>query len=130
MANKAVLLDRDDTLIEDPGYINHPSQVKLLDGVAESLAELRAMGYKLVVVSNQSGGARGIGTEQVLGEIHDRLKTLLAEKGAYLDAIYYCPYHPDGIVPKYRKESDLRKPGPGMILQAAQEMDLDLSHVN
>jgi len=127
MANKAVLLDRDDTLIEDPGYINHPSQVKLLDGVAESLAELRAMGYKLVVVSNQSGVARGIVTEQVLGEIHDRLKALLTEKGAYLDAIYYCPYHPEGIIPKYRRESDLRKPNPGMILQAAGEMDLDLS---
>ncbi len=126
MANKAVLLDRDDTLIEDPGYINHPSQVKLLDGVAESLVELRAMGYKLVVASNQSGVARGIVTEQVLSEIHDRLKSLLAEKGAYLDAIYYCPFHPDGIIPKYRKESDLRKPNPGMILQAAEEMDLDL----
>ena len=127
MANKAVLLDRDDTLIEDPGYINHPSQVKLLDGVAESLVELRAMGYKLVVVTNQSGIARGIVTEQVLGEIHDRLKMLLAEKGAYLDAIYYCPYHPEGIVPKYRRESALRKPNPGMILQAAKELDLDLS---
>lgn len=127
MANKAVLLDRDDTLIEDPGYINHPSQVRLLDGVAESLVELRAMGYKLVVVSNQSGVARGIVTEQVLGEIHDRLKSLLAEKGTHLDAIYYCPFHPDGTIPKYRKESDLRKPNPGMILQAAKEMDLDLS---
>jgi len=127
MANKAVLLDRDDTLIEDPGYINHPSQVRLLDGVAESLVELHAMGYKLVVVSNQSGVARGIVTEQVLGEIHDRLKALLTEKGAYLDAIYYCPYHPEGIIPKYRRESDLRKPNPGMILQAAGEMNLDLS---
>jgi D-glycero-D-manno-heptose 1,7-bisphosphate phosphatase len=127
MANNAVLLDRDDTLIEDPGYINHPSQVRLIDGVAESLIELRNMGYKLAVVSNQSGVARGIVTEQVLGEIHDRLKTLLAEKGAHLDAIYYCPYHPEGIIPKYRRESDLRKPSPGMILQAAKEMDLDLS---
>lgn len=127
MVNKAILLDRDDTLIEDPGYINHPGQVRLLDGVAESLVELRQMGYKLAVVSNQSGVARGIVTEQVLGEIHDRLKSLLAEKGAYLDAIYYCPYHPDGIIPKYRRDSDLRKPSPGMILQAAKEMDLDLS---
>ena len=127
MTDKAVLLDRDDTLIEDPGYINHPSQVRLLDGVAEALVELRTMGYKLVVVSNQSGVARGIVTEDVLDEIHERLKSLLAEKGAYLDAIYYCPYHPEGIIPKYRKESDLRKPNPGMLLQAAREMDLDLS---
>ena len=127
MANKAILLDRDDTLIEDPGYINHPSQVKLLDGVAESLIELRTLGYKLVVISNQSGVARGIVTEQTLGEIHDRLKALLAGKGAYLDGIYYCPFHPDGIIPKYRKDSDLRKPSPGMILAAAADMDLDLS---
>lgn len=72
--NKAIFLDRDDTLIEDPGYINHPDQVKLLDGVAEALRELKEMGYKLVVASNQSGVARGIVTEEALGEIHDRLK--------------------------------------------------------
>jgi D,D-heptose 1,7-bisphosphate phosphatase len=127
MSNKAIFLDRDDTLIGDPGYINNPDQVELLDGVAEALVELKHMGYKLVVVSNQSGVARGIVTEKTLGEIHDRLKQLLAEKGAYLDQIYYCPYHPDGVIPKYRKESDWRKPGPGMLLTAAEEMDIDLS---
>jgi D-glycero-D-manno-heptose 1,7-bisphosphate phosphatase len=127
MSNKAIFLDRDDTLIEDPGFINHPDQVKLLDGVDKSLIELRAMGYKLVVVSNQSGVARGIVSEEALGEIHDRLKQLLAEKGAPLDRIYYCPYHPDGIIEKYRKESDRRKPNPGMLLAAADEMDIDLS---
>jgi D-glycero-D-manno-heptose 1,7-bisphosphate phosphatase len=127
MSNKAIFLDRDDTLIEDPGYINHPDQVKLLDGIDKSLIELKAMGYKLIVVSNQSGVARGIVSEQVLDEIHNRLKQLLAEKGAPLDRIYYCPYHPDGIIKKYRKESDWRKPNPGMLLAAADEMDIDLS---
>jgi len=126
MALKAVFLDRDETLIEDPGYINTPDQVVLLDGVGESLVALRKLGYKLVIVSNQSGVARGIVTEKVLGEIHDRLGQLLAEKGAFLDGIYYCPYHPDGVVDKYRKESELRKPNPGMLLAAAKEMDLDL----
>jgi D,D-heptose 1,7-bisphosphate phosphatase len=126
MANKAIFLDRDDTLIEDPGYINHPDQVKLLDGVAEALRELKEMGYKLVVVSNQSAVARGIVTEEVLDEIHNRLKQMLAEKGAFLDQIYYCPYHPDGVIPKYRKESDWRKPSPGMLVAAAGEMDIDL----
>jgi len=126
MSNKAIFLDRDGTLIEDPGYINDPGQVKLMDGAAEALIELRAMGYKLVVVSNQSTVARGIITEKVLGEIHNRLEQLLAEKHASLDRIYYCPYHPDGVVPKYRKESDLRKPKPGMLQLASRELSLDL----
>ncbi len=127
MSNKAIFLDRDGTLIEDPGYLSHPEQVSLLDGAAEALIELRAMGYKLVVVSNQSGIARGILSENDLEEIHDRLRQLLAEKGAYLDQIYYCPYHPDGVVSKYRKESEWRKPNPGMLLAAADEMGIDLS---
>ena len=126
MSNKAILLDRDGTLIEDPGYINSPDQVKLLDGAAEALYELKLLGYKLVVVTNQSAVARGIVTEKTLGEIHNRLKQLLAEKGAYLDGIYYCPYHPDGAIARYRRESEMRKPGPGMLLKAAEEMNIEL----
>ncbi len=126
MSEKAIFLDRDDTLIEDPGYISSPEQVQLLPGVATALIELKALGYKLVVITNQSAVARGIVTEQVLGKIHNRLKQLLAEKSAFLDRIYYCPYHPDGVVAKYRQESDFRKPNPGMLLKAAEEMDIDL----
>jgi len=126
MSNKAIFLDRDDTLIEDPGYIDHPDQVKLLDGATEALSELKAMGYKLVIVSNQSGIARGILTEKKLNEIHKRLKQLLVEKGVHLDNIYYCPYHPDGTVEKYRKETECRKPNHGMLTKAAQEMSIDL----
>lgn len=125
--NKAVFLDRDQTLIEDPGYINHPSQVRLLPGVAQALIQLKKMGYLLVVVSNQSGVARGLVTEEVLQQIHHQLKKLLADEGAYLDAIYYCPFHPEGVIPKYRCESDLRKPNPGMLLKAAQDLSIDLS---
>ena len=128
MSDKAIFLDRDETLIKDPGYISSPDQVELLDGVPEALIKLRALGYKLIVVSNQSGVARGIVTEKVLGQIHDRLKQLLAEKDAHLDRIYYCPYHPDGVVPKYRKESNNRKPNPGMLLTAAKDMDIDLEN--
>jgi D,D-heptose 1,7-bisphosphate phosphatase len=127
MPDKAIFFDRDDTLIEDRGYINNPEQVKLLDGVPEALIQLKALGYKLVVVTNQSGVAHGIVTEKVLVEIHGRLKQLLVDKNAYLDGIYYCPYHPEGVVPKYRKESDLRKPSPGMLLKAAEEMNIDLN---
>jgi len=126
MSEKAIFFDRDDTLIEDPGYLNSPEQVRLLDGVAEALIEVKGLGYKLVVVTNQSAVARGIITEKVLGEIHNRLEQLLAEKNAFLDRIYYCPYHPDGAVAKYRKESECRKPNPGMLLKAGEEMDIDL----
>ncbi|MHC4096445.1 MAG: HAD-IIIA family hydrolase [Planctomycetota bacterium] len=127
MSNKAIFLDRDGTLIEDPGYLNHPEQVTLLEGVAEALIELRNMGYMLIVTTNQSAVARGIVSEKILGEIHNRLRQLLTERGAYLDQIYYCPYHPDGVIPKYCKESDWRKPNPGMLLAASDEMDIDLS---
>ena len=126
MSDKAIFLDRDDTLIEDPGYISSPEQVNLLTGVPRALIEFKALGYKLVVITNQSAVARGIVTEKVLGEIHKRLERLLAEKNAFLDRIYYCPYHPEGAVKKYRQESELRKPNPGMLLKAAEEMDLDL----
>jgi len=126
MTEKAIFFDRDGTLIEDPGYLNDPDQVKILEGVPQALVQLKALGYKLVVVSNQSGIARGILTEKVLDDIHNRLKQLLVRENAYLDAIYYCPYHPDGVVPKYRKESELRKPNPGMLHAAAADMDIDL----
>jgi len=116
MANKA-----------DPGYINNPDQVKLLPGAAKALIQFRKMGYKLIVVTNQSAVARGIVTEKVLAQIHDKLKELLTQEGASVDKIYYCPNHPDGVVAKYRKQSDMRKPNPGMLLAAAKEFDIDFS---
>ena len=127
MAKAAVFFDRDGTLIEDPGYLNHPDQVQLLDGAAEVLKELKGLDYQTVVVTNQSGVARGIVSEEMLGRIHERLGKLLAQKGAALDGIYYCPYHPEGVIPKYRQDSDWRKPAPGMLLAAAEEMDIDLT---
>ncbi len=127
MSNTAVFFDRDGTLVHDPGYLNHPDQVQVVDGAAEALKEFQVLGYKTVVASNQSGVARGIVTVEMLERIHDRLRELLAAKGATLDAIYYCPYHPDGVVPEYTQESDWQKPQPGMLLAAAREMDLDLT---
>ena len=126
MTSTAVFLDRDGTVIEDPGYLNHPDQVKLLAGAGEAIRELQQLGFKTVVVSNQSGVARGLVTEELLEQIHERLRSKLASLGASLDGIYYCPYHPEGVIPKYRRDSDWRKPKPGMLLAAAQEMDLDL----
>lgn len=122
----AVFLDRDNTIIADPGYICQPSQVRLLPGAAAALKRLAQAGYKTVLVTNQSAIARGMLSEDGLHEIHQELRHQLAAGGATLDAIYCCPYHPEGIVPKYTRASDLRKPGAGMLLQAAGEMHLDL----
>jgi D,D-heptose 1,7-bisphosphate phosphatase len=127
MSDKAIFLDRDDTLIHDPGYINDPEQVKLMEGVPECLIGLRKLGYKLVVITNQSAVARGIVTEKVLAQIHERLEELLMAQGVQLDRIYYCPFHPDGVIEKYRQQSDQRKPNPGMLLTAAQDLDIDLT---
>ncbi len=125
----AVFLDRDNTLIEDPDYLRDPKQVRLLPGAAGAVSALREAGYSIVVVTNQSGIARGYLTEQELANVHERMKQLLRAEGATLDAIYYCPYFdgPAAVVGQYRRDSDLRKPRPGMLLKAAQEHDLTLS---
>lgn len=126
MADKTVFLDRDNTIIEDPGYLSDPADVKLLPGADLAIKSLRQGGYKVVVVTNQSGIARGLLTEHRLQEIHAELRRQLDERGAGVDAIYSCPYLPDAPIDKYAVDSDLRKPKPGMILQAAEEMNLDL----
>ncbi|HSV26853.1 MAG TPA: HAD family hydrolase, partial [Sedimentisphaerales bacterium] len=127
MSAKAVFLDRDGTLIEDPGYLSNVEMVRLLPGVPDALSHMRRLGYKLVVVSNQSGVARGIIREEVLAQITDRMRRLLGNEGAYLDGVYYCPFHPDGVIERYRKETDDRKPMPGMLFRAAKDLDIDLS---
>ncbi|MFB3891578.1 MAG: D-glycero-alpha-D-manno-heptose-1,7-bisphosphate 7-phosphatase [Phycisphaerae bacterium] len=127
MANKAVFVDRDHTLIEDPGYLSDPAAVKLLPGVGPALKSLSAAGFRIVLVTNQSGIARGILTEETLAGIHDELRRQLAQHGAALDGVYYCPFHPEGVIEKYARESDMRKPKPGMLLAAAKDMDIDLT---
>ncbi len=126
MPNRAVFIDRDKTLMEDTGYVSDPQAVKLLPGVELAIKSLQQARYKIVVVTNQSGIARGMLTEDALEEIHAEMRRQLSEKGVHLDAIYYCPYHPEGTVEQYAKESDLRKPKPGMLLRAAAEMEIDL----
>ena len=126
MSNRAVFLDRDGTLIEHFDYLTDPQQVQLLPTVTTALRRLKEHGFYLVMVTNQSAVARGMLTEKKLLKIHDHLKQMLAKEDAYLDQIYYCPFHPEGAVEKYRCESDQRKPAPGMLNLAAREIDLDL----
>ena len=130
MPRPAVFLDRDNTLIEDPGFINSPDQVRLMPTAAAALRELNQAGLPIVVVTNQSGVARGFLDEDTLHAIHQRMRELFEAQGAAIDAIYACPYLPgdEAKISAYRRDSDLRKPKPGMLLLAASEMDLDLSH--
>ncbi|MCY2927748.1 MAG: HAD family hydrolase [Planctomycetota bacterium] len=107
--------------------MSSPESVKLIPGVELALKSLSQAGYKLVVVTNQSGVARGILTEEQLEAIHAEMRRQLSEGGAHLDAVFYCPFHPEGTVVEYAKESELRKPRPGMLLKAATQMDIDLS---
>ncbi len=127
MPHKAVFLDRDGTLIEDPGYLGDPSGVRLLGGADVALKAFAKAGYRLIVVTNQSGIARGLFSEETLGTIHAELQRQLDERGVRLDAIYYCPHHPEAKLEAYRRVCDERKPEPGMLLRAAAEMDLDLA---
>lgn len=128
MSKQAVFVDRDNTLMDDPGYLADPGEVKLLPGVELAIKSLRQAGFMIVVVTNQSGVARGLLSEETLEKIHAALREQLAEKGATLDAIFYCPYHPDGSVEKYARQSDLRKPAPGMLIKAAEQLDIDLAN--
>jgi D,D-heptose 1,7-bisphosphate phosphatase len=127
MSERAVFLDRDNTLIENEGYLGDPAKVRLLPGAAAAMVALRSLGYRLIVVSNQSGVARGLFTEADVETVNNEVSRQLRDKGgAYLDANYYCPYHPEAPLPEFRADHDWRKPKPGMLLQAAADFHLDL----
>jgi D-glycero-D-manno-heptose 1,7-bisphosphate phosphatase len=127
MSRPAVFLDRDGTIIWDPAYLTQLTQLRLLRGAASAIRLLNRSGFAVVIATNQSGVARGLLTEETLRTIHEALLVRLRRRGARIDAVYYCPYHPEAEVPEYRVDSDCRKPAPGMLLQAARELDLDLS---
>ena len=127
MTTTAIFLDRDGTVIEDVGYIAEPGDIKLTRGCVEALSKFCDAGYQLVIVSNQSGVARGMYDESAVQQINRALEDMLAGQGIKLAGIYYCPYLSEGSEQQYKKDSDLRKPSPGMLLQGAQELDIDLS---
>src|SRR5688500_12165718 len=129
MKRAAVFFDRDNTLIANDGYLGDPNGVKLVDGAAQAVARARELGFAVVVFSNQSGVARGMFSEEAVHAVNHRLDEMLLDDNphAVIDRHEFCPYHPEATVERYRQDSDLRKPKPGMILQAERQLALDLT---
>lgn len=127
---KAVFLDRDGTINRYVGFLTNLGDFELLPGAAEAIRRINQSGYLAIVVTNQPIIARGKVTREELDGIHNKMETLLGEQGAYLDAIYYCPHHPDkgfaGEVPELKIDCNCRKPKPGLLLRAAQDLNIDL----
>ena len=126
MAHKAVFLDRDGTVNEEVGYVNHVERFTLLPRVGEAIRLLNQNGLKTVVITNQSGVARGYFPESLVPLVHQKMQELLKKDGAHLDGIYYCPHHPDVGAPPYRQKCRCRKPEPGLIEEAVKDLSLDL----
>lgn len=128
---KAVFLDRDGTINKYVGFLRDIDDFELLPGVAEAIKAINSSGYLAIVVTNQPVIARGEVTYKQFQEIHNKMETLLGTEGAYLDAIYFCPHHPhkgyEGEVPELKIDCECRKPKPGMLLEAAQDFNIDLN---
>jgi D-glycero-D-manno-heptose 1,7-bisphosphate phosphatase len=123
----AVFLDRDGTIIEDVGYVSTPAQLRFIPGSIESIRMLNDAGYKVIVITNQSGVARGILSEDMLQTIDKIIRKQILSGGGHIDDIYYCPHHPEHGVYPYRQACECRKPHPGLIKKATAEHALDLS---
>lgn len=123
----AVFIDRDGTLNEEVGYVNHPRRLRLLPRSAEAIRRLNRSGLKAVMVTNQSGVARGYFSEEVLHAVNEALVSQLKAEGAYLDGLYVCVHHPTEGESPYRARCDCRKPEPGLLHRAAADLGLDLS---
>lgn len=122
----ALFLDRDGTINEEVDFLTSPAELTLIPRAAEAIRRANELGFRVIVISNQSGVARGILSEQQVQEVHDALRRILGEHGALLDAIYYCPHHPEIGDAPYRRECDCRKPKPGMLRRAEREFGIDL----
>ncbi|HEX8493609.1 MAG TPA: HAD family hydrolase [Pyrinomonadaceae bacterium] len=127
MKRRAVFMDRDGTISEEVGYVNHPSRYRVFPYSAEAVRRLNRAGWLAILVTNQAGVARGYFSEEVIEAVHDVLESELEKDGARLDAIYYCAHHPSVGHPPYRFECDCRKPKPGLIRRAAVDFEIDLA---
>jgi D-glycero-D-manno-heptose 1,7-bisphosphate phosphatase len=124
--SKAVFLDRDGTVNEEVGYLTDVDKLRLIPGAGAAIKRLNEAGFKVVLVTNQSGVARGYFPEALVHEAHDRLFELLQREGARIDAVYYCPHHPTAGNSPYTRECECRKPGTGLIDSAVKDLDIDV----
>jgi D-glycero-D-manno-heptose 1,7-bisphosphate phosphatase len=122
----AAFLDRDGVLNIDRGYAYRPEQIEWVEGAAEAVRLLNEAGYYVLVVTNQSGVARGFYNEAAVKSLHAHMQDILSKHGARIDAFYYCPHHPDGSIKALAVQCRCRKPGPGMLEQAAREWPIDI----
>lgn len=120
-------MDRDGTISEEVGYVNHPSRFKLFSYSAPAIRNLNDAGWLAIVVTNQAGVARGYFSEDLITQVHEKMKLDLEGQNARLDAVYYCAHHPMVGEPPYRLDCDCRKPKPGLITRAARELNIDLA---
>ncbi len=125
---RAIFLDRDGVINEDVNYLSASDQLQLIPGAAAAIARLNNAGLPVIVITNQAGVARGYYPEAQIEVVHMALSYRLAQAGAYIDRYYYCPHHPAEGLPPYRVDCNCRKPKPGLLLQAAEDFDLDLKH--
>ncbi|MGI4818797.1 MAG: D-glycero-alpha-D-manno-heptose-1,7-bisphosphate 7-phosphatase [Janthinobacterium lividum] len=131
MPRPAAFLDRDGVLIHDCGYPHRPDQLQMMEGASAAVKRLSDAGYVIVLVTNQSGIARGYFDENTMHAFHDLMQAELAKGGAKLDAIYFCPFHKVAVEARYEHpDHPDRKPNPGMLLRAAKDHDLDLSNAS
>jgi D-glycero-D-manno-heptose 1,7-bisphosphate phosphatase len=127
MKRPAVFIDRDGTISEEVGYVNHPSRYRVFPYAAAAVKLLNEAGWLAVLVTNQAGVARGYFAEDLISEVHAALARNLELGGARLDAVYYCPHHPTVGEPPYRLDCDCRKPRPGLVRRAAEELNVDVA---
>ncbi|MGE3513098.1 MAG: D-glycero-alpha-D-manno-heptose-1,7-bisphosphate 7-phosphatase [Vicinamibacterales bacterium] len=125
MTNPAVFLDRDGTIIDEVGYLDRPERVMLFPFATVAIRALNRAGFRVIMVTNQSGIARGFFDEATVQAVHAHIAERLAEGGAHLDAYYYCPHHPDGRVAPYAGPCSCRKPARGLIERAVRELSVD-----
>ena len=127
MKKPAIFIDRDGTVNEQMGYINHLDRFRILPGVPEAIKLINKNNFLAIIVTNQSGIARGYFPISLVYDIHSYLKESVARYGAYIDGIFFCPHYPRGKVSEYTKECGCRKPGTGLINQACESFDIDMS---